>query len=199
MEEVTRRTVLALAMPIVLLAVAGCEAATATSGPGGDMNPADLEFVTQAYNIITFDREEGSLAPIYAQSPAVRKIAAELLNNANAFATQLDPIVKARGINLPTDLRTDLRVRLLHIRLDRGLYFDHSFIDDQIASHQEVLDRREMFVGTPGQNPQLLALAKEGMEEVRQSLAELRVIQRQLPTPPTMVGPFGLPPLPHTE
>jgi predicted outer membrane protein len=195
---VTRRTVLILAMPAALLALAGCRGA-ATSAPGGDMKAADLEFVTQAYNVITFDREECSLAPTYAQTPAVKEIAAELLNRANAFAAKLDPIIKARGINQPTELRTDLRVRLFHIRLDRGLYFDHSFIDDQIASHQEALDRQEMLMGTPGQSPQLLALAREGTEELRQSLAALRVIQRQLPTPPTTIGPFGLPPLPHLQ
>src|SRR5271165_5146616 len=155
MEQVTRRTVLALAMPAALFALAGC-GTTATSAPGGDVNAADLEFVTQAYNIITFDREECSLAPTYAHTPAVKEIAAELLNHANAFAAKLDPIVKARGIKPPTELRTDLRVRLLHIRLDRGLDFDRSFIDDQIASHTEVLARQEMLIGTPGQNPQVV-------------------------------------------
>jgi predicted outer membrane protein len=197
MERVTRRTVLALAMPAALLALAGCGGA-AKSEPGGDMNAADLEFVTEAYNIITFDREECSLAPTYAQTPAVKEIAAELLNRANAFAAKLDPIVKARAIKTPTELRTDLRVRLFHIRLDRGLNFDRSFIDDQIASHQETLDRQEMLMGRPGQNPQLLALAKEGTEELRQSLTALRAIQRQLP-PPTEKAPFGIPPLAHLK
>jgi predicted outer membrane protein len=195
MEQVTRRTVLALAMPAALFALAGC-GTTVTSAPGGDVNAADLEFVTQAYNIITFDHEECSLAPTYAHTPAVKEIAARLLNRANAFAAKLDPIVKAQGIKPPTELRTDLRVRLYHIHLDRGLDFDRSFIDDQIASHVEALDRQEILLGTPGQNPQLLALAKEGTDELRQSLAALRTIQRQLPPPSAPTGPFGLPPPP---
>src|SRR5271165_5397538 len=111
MDQVARRVVLALAMPAALLAVAGCRQ-TATSAPGGDMNSADLEFVTEAYNIINFDREEGSLAPTYAQTPAVKEIAAHLLNDANAFAAKLDPIMRGRGINPPIELRTDLKVRL---------------------------------------------------------------------------------------
>jgi predicted outer membrane protein len=198
MEQVARRSVLALAMPAALLAVAGCRG-TATSAPGGDMNPADLEFVTEAYNIITFDREECSLAPTYAQTPAVKEIAAHLLNDANAFAAKLDPIIKARGINPPAELRTDLRVRLLHIRLNRGLDFDRSFIDDQIASHTEVLARRELLIGTPGQSPQIVALAKEGIQEIRENLAALRAIQRQLPPPAPATGPFGLPPPPFVK
>jgi hypothetical protein len=100
MEQVTRRTVLALAMPATLFALARC-GTTVTSAPGGDVNAADLEFVTQAYNIITFDHEECSLAPTYAHTPAVKEIAARLLNRANAFAAKLDPIVKARASTRP--------------------------------------------------------------------------------------------------
>ncbi|MBV9249937.1 MAG: DUF4142 domain-containing protein [Acetobacteraceae bacterium] len=197
MEQVTRRVVLALAMPTVLLALGGCR--TAATSASGEMNSADLEFVTQAYNIITFDREEASLAPAYAQTPEVKQIAVKLLYDAKTFAAKLYPIIKAHGIELPTELRSDLRIRLLHIRLNRGLDFDRSFIDDQIASHQEALDRQEMLMGTPGQNPQLVALLKEGTEVLRQNLAALRAIQRELPPPATPTGPFGLPPPPFVR
>ena len=192
MEELTRRTVLALAMPGALLAVAGCGGETATSATGGDMNPADLEFVTQAYYVITFDREECSLAPTYAHTPAVKEIAAHLLHEANAFAAKLDPIMKAWGINPPTELRTDLRVRLYHIRLNHGLDFDRSFLWDQIFSQREALHRQEVLLGTPGQNPQLVALVKEGGERLRQNLAALRAIQSQLPPAPATAS-FGPP------
>jgi predicted outer membrane protein len=99
----------------------------------------------------------------------------------------------------PTELRTDLRVRLLHIRLNRELDFDRSFIDDQIASHQEVLKRQELLMRTPGQNPQLLALAKEGTEEIRRNVATLRAIQKQLAPREAQTGPFDLPPPPFLK
>jgi predicted outer membrane protein len=191
MEELTRRTVLALAMPGALLAVAGC-GETATSATGGDINPAGLEFVTEAYNIVTFDREECSLAPTYAHTPAVKEIAAKLLEGANLFAAKLDRIMKAWGINPPTELRSDLRVRLYHIRLNHGLDFDRSFLWDQIFSHREALHRLEMLLSTPGQNPQLVALVKDRDERLRQNLAALRAIQRQLPPPPAPTGPLSL-------
>jgi hypothetical protein len=76
---------------------------------------------------------------------------------------------------------------------------DRSFIDDQIVSHQEVLKRQELLMRTPGQNPQLLALAKEGTEEIRRNLAALRAIQKQLPPPEAPTGPFGLPPPPFLK
>src|SRR5271165_6341111 len=133
MKQVIHRIMLALAMPAALFALAAF-ATTATSAPGGDMNQADLDFITQAYNIIIFDREECSLAQTYAHTPEVKEIAAKLLNDANALAAKLDPIMEARGISPPTQLRTDLRIRLYHIRLNHGLDFDRSFITD----HEQV-------------------------------------------------------------
>ena len=190
MKQVARRTVLALAMPAALFALAGCQTPTATSAQGGDMNQADLEFVTEAYNLIRFDRAECSLAPAYAHTPAVKEIAAHLLNDADAFDAKLRPIIKAQGINRPTELRSDLRVRLYHIRLNHGLDFDRSFLWDQIFSHREALHRVEMLLSTPGQNPQLVALAEEGIQAIRENLAALRAIQKQLPPPAATTGPL---------
>ena len=194
MEPVTRRTVLALAMPAALLALAGC--GTATSAPGGDMNAADLEFVTQAYNIITFDREECSLAPTYAQTPAVKEIAAELLNRANAFAAKLDPYHQGAG-HQPAH-RTAHRPAgppVPHSPQPRARFrsFVHRRPDRLAPGSAGPAGNAHGHAGTEPAAPR----AGEGgyQEELRQSLAALRVIQRQLPTPPTTIGPFGLPPL----
>ena len=198
MEQVmTRRTVLALAMPMALLTLAGC-GGTAASAPGGNLSETDLEFATQAWNLVTFDREECSLAPTYAHTPAVKEIAAKLLDGANMFAAKLDPIIKAWGVNPPTELRSDLRVRLYHIRLNHGLDFDRSFLWDQIFSHREALHRLEMLLSTPGQSPQLVALVKDRDEKLRQNLAALRAIQAQLPPAPATVS-FGPPALPQVR
>src|SRR5208282_1148363 len=101
-------------------------------------------------------------------------------------------------------LRSDLRIRLFHIRRDSGLDFDRSFVDDQIASHVELLDRYNMMEGTPGQNSQLVALAAQARPYLVKNLADLRAIQKQLPPSPKATAPFGLPPpplppLPHYQ
>ena len=202
MEQVTRRTVLALAMPAALLTLAGCKSTTATSV--GDMNPADLDFVTNGYNLVQFDIEEGELAQTYAHSQAVKDLATKLLADAHLAQEQFDPVIKAAGITLPSELRSDLRIRLFHIRRDRGLDFDRSFVDDQIASHVEFLDRYNMMKDTPGQNPQLVALAAQARPYFVKNLADLRAIQKQLPPSPEATAPFGLPPpplppLPHYQ
>jgi predicted outer membrane protein len=181
MDKVTRRTALALAMPAALLTLASCAPPTAASSPGGSMNAADLEFVTQAYNLILFDIQEGELAPTSAKTQAVRDIAAKLVSDARTAQARLDPILKQAGIVPPTDLRSDLRIRLFQARRVGGrLDFDKRFIDDQIASHQEFLDRYDMMASTPGENPQLVALNADVLPLVRQNTATLHAIQKQL-------------------
>jgi predicted outer membrane protein len=197
MEQVTRRTVLALPMPAALLTLAGCKSTTATSV--GDMNPADLDFVTNGYNLIQFDIQESELAQTYAKSQAVKDIATRLLADAHLAQEKFDPVIKAAGITLPSELRSDLRIRLFHIRRDSGLDFDRSFVDDQIASHVEFQDRYNMMEDTPGQNSQLVALAAQARPYLVKNLADLRAIQKQLPPSPATTPPFRLPPLSHHE
>jgi predicted outer membrane protein len=156
MQQVTRRTALALAMPPTLLALAACKSTGATSM--GDMNAADLDFVTNGWNLVHFQIEESELAQTYAQSPEVKALAAKLLADARLAQEKFEPVIRAAGITQPSELRTDLRIRLLHIRRDHGLDFDRSFISDQIASHEEFLARYMIMRDTPGQNRQLIAL-----------------------------------------
>ncbi len=66
------------------------------------------------------------------------------------------------------------------MRLQQGLDFDRSFLDDQIATHQEITNRQEAMSGAPGMNPRIIALANEGAEILRRNLGELRSLQRTM-------------------
>lgn len=70
------------------------------------------------------------------------------------------------------------------ISADRVRDADRSFIEDQIASQQELLDRQDVLLRTPGHDGQLAAVVKQGTEQLRQDLATLRAVQRQLPPSP---------------
>ncbi len=175
MEHLTRRLAILIATGAAL---AGCD--TTSSHSPTDMSSADLDFVTAAFNIIEFDRQECTLAATQAKSPAVRALAAQFLQQANAFDMRLRSITEAANVQPPTVLRTDLRVRVAHLRLNQGLDFDRSFIEDQIASHTDALDMQDRMSHTQGAHPQLQALAKEGLELLRENLGKLRVLQAQL-------------------
>jgi len=196
MNKLTRRTALGLAMPATMLALAGCKVTTATSM--GDMNQADLDFVTNGWNLVHFNIAESELAQSYATTPAVREFAAKLLADSHLAQQAFDPVIQELGITPPSELRSDLRIRLLHIRLDHGLDFDRSFIDDQLASHEEFLSRYDMMKNTPGQNPKLLALIARATPRFQSNLNTLRELQRMMPPAGPATGPLGvtLPPPP---
>jgi len=177
MTQLSRRAALAFVLPAVA-AIAGCQTQASTASSGGDMNDADLDFVANAQNIISFDREECMLAQTQAQTPAVRALAVKLLADANAFDARLQPILQETGIKPPSVLRSDLRVRLGRMRLDRGLDFDRTFINDQIQTHEEIVSRQEMSGAT--MNPKIKQLAKAGAEILQRNLAELRALQRRM-------------------
>ena len=196
MNKVTRRTALTLAIPATLLALAGCKSTTATSM--GDMNAADIDNVTNGWNLVHFNIAESELAQTYATTPAVKELAAKLLADSHLAQQTFDPVIQQLGITPPGELRSDLRIRLFHIRRDRGLDFDRSFIDDQLASHEEFLSRYDMMRNTPGQNPQLLALIARAAPRFQSNLNTLRELQKMMPPAGPATGPLGitLPPPP---
>jgi predicted outer membrane protein len=174
MATMMRRAALTLATGGVL---AACESTRSRSS--SDMSASDLEFVTNAFNIIEFDLQECTLAQTQAESPEVRAIAAQLLQDALNFKARAAPVAASAGISPPTALRPDLRVRIAHLRLNQGLDFDKTFIEDQIFSHQDALNMQEMVANTPG-NPQIAVLSREGTSIVRANLAKLRALQRKM-------------------
>jgi predicted outer membrane protein len=181
MTKLTRRAALIAVLPTVAF-LSGCQTTASTVGQGGDMNDSDLDFVANASNIIGFDREECTTAQTQARSPEVRALAARLLADANAFDAKLQPLLQETGIRPPRSLRSDLRVRLLHMRLQSGLDFDRTFLEDQIATHEEIINRQRMMSETPGMNPRITQLASAGAEILNRNLAELRRLQQQMLT-----------------
>lgn len=175
MTKIARRAALTLAATALL---AGCGSSHSTSKT--NMSEADLDFVTNAFNIIEFDRQECSLAESQAKTADVRMLAAQLLEQANAFDARLQPIAATAGIRPPTVLRTDLRIRAAHLRLNQGLNFDRAFVEDQIVSHQDAINLQEAMMETPGGDPQLQALSHDGTAILRTNLVKLHELQKKM-------------------
>ena len=170
------------AAALLLLAACNNQNARPTSS-AASVNPAEVQFTTEAYQIIEFDRQEGALAKTQAQSPAVKAISDQLTSQANEFAARLAPTAAAASIKPPSVLRNDLRVRLGHMRLQQGLDFDRTYVGDQIASHEELLRMQGgMSEGTV--SPQFATLMRDGTSLVRENLEKLRALQRQVGSPP---------------
>ena len=165
----------------MLLLLAACQGPVAKPTAGGTASPAEVSFTTNAFQIIEFDRQEGKLAQAQAKNPRVKALAAQLTDEANQFAAKLGPVAADAGIKPPTELRNDLRVRLGHMQLQQGLDFDRTYIDDQIASHEEeVLMQGSM--STAGVSPAFASLMGQGQDIIRRNLDTLRGLQAQIGT-----------------
>ena len=178
----TRRAAMLLPLLGGAAALAGCQATQASaSSPAGDMSGSDLEFVTNAFDIIAFDRDECTIAQTQARSPEVRAVAAKLLAEANQFDAELRPVAAESGIKPPTVLPSRLRIRAARLRLGQGQEFDRAFLADQIASHQDILNFQYVVLNSTTSNPKLAELSKRGDALVRTNLAQLQALQGQLP------------------
>lgn len=180
MKTMSRKTNSSLALAAALLLLGACQSQNAQS-TSGNANPADVQFTTNAYQIIEFDRQEGALAQTQAKSPEVKAISQQLTSQANDFATRLAPTAMAASIRPPSVLRNDLRVRLGHMQLQQGLDFDRTYIADQIASHEELLRMEGMNRGEA--SPQFATLMRQGTSLVQQNLDQLRALQSRMGAP----------------
>ena len=171
---------LSAAAATFLLAACQNQNAEPTSA-GANPNPAEVQFTTNAYQIIEFDRQEGALAKTQARSPEVKAISQQLTDQANQFAALLGPTAAAASIKPPTILRNDLRVRLGHMELQQGLDFDRTYVADEIASHEELL-RMQGAMKDSDVSPQFATLIHQGVSLVQTNLDTLRALQ-------TKVGP----------
>jgi len=179
----TMNTMRCLPAAAALLLLVACEAQNAQpTSTASSVNPAEVRFTTNAYQIIEFDRQEGALAQTQAKNPRVKALAQQLTNQANDFAAHLAPTAQAASIQPPTVLRDDLRVRLGHMRLQQGLDFDRTYVADQIASHEETL-KLEEGMNNSGVSPQFATLMQQGTGLLQQNLQTLRELQRQMGAP----------------
>ena len=167
----------------VLLLLAACQGPAAKPTSGSSANPAEVAFTTNAFQIIEFDRQEGKLAQTQARNPRVKALAAQLTDEANGFAAKLGPVAANAGIRPPTELRNDLRVRLGHMQLQQGQDFDRTYVDDQIASHEEEVMMQDA-MGGAGVSPPFAELRSQGQDIIHRNLDTLRGLQAQLGTGP---------------
>jgi len=171
--------------------MAGCApesqtATTATAPAGSNVSQGDLAFITNAYNIVEFDRTIALQAQSSAHDPRVRALAADLVREAEAFRAKVKPVADAAGIRPPETLsfgqRSDLQERMVGLNRTGSRAYDRQFLEDEIATHQEALRRQQQMADDPGGNPQLKALAVEGTQILRTNLAKLQALLKQLPS-----------------
>ena len=164
------------------IAIVGCRRQEA-SAPyiSQTIGEGDVRFITDAYNLTMFDRDEGMLAPARTRNPAVLDMASYLARTGTHYQDLIRPAAARKGIEPPQVLDPKLQGRLGHTQQLDGVAFDRAYVDDQIYSHQTIFDRASELVGTT-QDPDLNRLLRESLGQLQRSLERLHVLQDRMVT-----------------
>jgi predicted outer membrane protein len=157
--------------------LAGCESPVAVSA-NGPANPADLAVVTQAQQVIMFNRALGKFAESDSERPEVRALAQDLVRQADALDAQLEPVTRQMNIRNPNVLRRDLRIRLGHVIYQHGLDFDETYLEDQVASHERALE--ELNKAVSATSAPLSPVATQSRDTIARSTERLKALQHEM-------------------
>ncbi len=139
---------------------------------GENLNQADANFVTTAYQIVQLDNQQGQIAAARASSAQVRAIAADLSAKANALYPVLEAAIKRNGIVPPSRLPEDLAARVDRLHRLQGEALDDAYLADQVKSHKRAVRVFQEEVART-QDPAMRSLAEQALPVVQTDLAQL--------------------------
>ena len=182
MESILRQ----LLSATLLVTLAACGRTEATAPPEKHVSAYDLDFVTNLYNVVEFDKEVIGQELARTGDPRVQALARDLLRQANEISAKVKPIAESEGIQPPEALsfqqRADLHTRIASIMATSTYNFDQEFLNDEIYSHEEALRRVQQMNQEPSGDAELKSLAQEAEGLLRTNLDRLKALQAQVPS-----------------
>jgi predicted outer membrane protein len=180
MQSTTQRLVSAS----LLVALAACGRTEAVAPPGRNVSAYDLDFITNLYNVVEFDKEVIGQELARTGDPRVQALARDLLRQANEMSAKVKPIADREGIQPPQVLsfqqRADLHTRIVSIMATSTYDFDQEFLDDEIYSHEDALSRVQQMNQEPVGNSELKSFAGEATGLLQTNLDRLKALKAQL-------------------
>ncbi|HEU5040552.1 MAG TPA: DUF4142 domain-containing protein [Gemmatimonadales bacterium] len=132
------------------------------------------------------DSTAGALARGKATSPEVKQFARLMMSEHHALRTQGQQLAKQLGVtpqppaNDPVKAAADREMAALQAA--KGQQFDRTYIDQEVAIHQAVLDLAEQAHGQT-ENEQLKALIEKAKPVIQKHLDQAKEIQGKLGKP----------------
>jgi predicted outer membrane protein len=172
------------AAAIAMSLLSGCGRTEATAPGQAHVSAYDLDFITNLYNVVEFDREVIGNELGRTPDPRVAALARDLLSEANKLAAEVKPIADREGIVQPTQVTfqrgSDLHTRIASVMATGTYDFDQEFLSDEIDSHEEALRRAREMSEQPAGDPQLKAISLRATALLTTNLARLNALQKQL-------------------
>lgn len=176
-------TIVRLGFALALLPLAACTAdrvnpmASTLPQPvpfGPSVSATDTQFAVQGSRSDLFETETSRLALQKARRPGVRQYAQRMIDHHTASTQQLQRLAGNKGIALPGSLEPQQQQILASLEsASPGASFERQYLAGQVDGHVATvgLYRSEIAGGT---DPDLKAMAQQGLPEIEQHLADAR-------------------------
>jgi len=132
-------------------------------------------FVENAVQGNMYEIEAGKIAQQKATSPDVKAFAKTMVTDHTAMLNELKPVITKAGQTAPTQLDQRRNGLLDNLRA-AGKDFDKTYLDQQVAAHQETLTLLKGYADN-GDNPDLKAAAAKAVPKVQAHLDKAKALQ----------------------
>jgi putative membrane protein len=183
-----------LALPAAaLVAAAGTACATGTAKPSavpvpptisptispttrGQMSAQDRNWLTEIHQANLAEVEMGDIAQKKGSTPAVRSAGRTLATEHTDFDAKVTRVAGRLGVSLPPALAPADAAAANRLRGETGKTFDQDFLATMVSGHEKAIADTKAQIAQ-GSSPQVIALAKEALPDLRKHLAMLKKAQ----------------------
>ena len=170
-----------LVVPPLLIALGACSvggggrqaAVTAPAGTGGPVSTADEAWLTMIHQADLADVQYGRLAERKGATSAVRHAGSMLATGHAALDKKVIHVAGTVGVALPATERADQLALAQRLQKEPGSGFDRAFVTAMAADHEKAIAATESETKN-GSSPEVTALARAALPDLREHLAMLR-------------------------
>jgi putative membrane protein len=133
-------------------------------------------FVTNAVQGNTYEIEAAKIAEKRSKTPAVQTFAKRMVKDHTALGNEMAPLIQKAGQTPPTDLSERLKGMLDNLRTAPAESFDKTYVDQQVASHEEALTLMQGYA-KDGSDAGLKGAAAKAVPTVQEHLDMIKKLQ----------------------
>ncbi|THD77180.1 MAG: DUF4142 domain-containing protein [Phenylobacterium sp.] len=136
-------------------------------------------FVSNAAQSDMYEIQAAKIAEERSKNPEIKAFAKMMVKDHTALSNGMKPLIKAAGQTPPTDLDKRRSGFLDHLKSASDADFDKTYIDQQVAGHQEALTLMQGY-GKDGSDAGLKDGASKAAPKVQMHLDKAKEIQAKL-------------------
>jgi putative membrane protein len=146
------------------------------SGSQGRVSAQDRRWLAEAHQVNLAEVQAGELAVKKGGTPAVRSAGQMLVTDHTKLDREVTRVADSLGITLPKSVPPDLAAAADRLANESGSKFDQDFLATMVTGHQKMISDTQTQI-SQGSNPQIVALAKKALPDLRKHLNMLRKAQ----------------------